>query len=197
MSHLCFISTPAALRLSTSAPGNNYLAQAHPLTSWLGTRSARPGLCLLSAPSRQWTAPLSSLGCLSGARVTTVRGWGGPRDLGKDLLREDCLPGPTTLGEAGAGRGRGRRGRRPLGIGGGGEEKERERRGDAQAPCVGSISELRQVCRTQPGSQRLRVVGLQPMSPGVGGLGGALSDPRQRTRRGALGGVSSRFQEQP
>lgn len=53
MSHLCFISTSAALRLPTSAPGNNYLARAHPLTSWLGTCSARPGLCLLSALSRQ------------------------------------------------------------------------------------------------------------------------------------------------
>ena len=142
MSHLCFISTPAALRLSTSAPSNNYLARAHPLTSWLGTRSARPGLCLLSAPSRQWTAPPSSLGCLSG----------GPRYLGERVGVSSRLgqrPPKGRLpsrahhpGEAGGGRGRGRKGRRPLegedkgqdGIGGGGEEKERERRGGGGMP---------------------------------------------------------------
>lgn len=44
--------------------------------------------------------------------------------------------------------------------------------GDALALCVGSLNELvtlRQVCRTQPGSRRLHMVGLQPMSPRVGG----------------------------
>ena len=56
------------------------------------------------------------------------------------------------------------------------EERRRRGRGgevgDAQAPRVGSLNELvtlRQVCRTQPGSRRLHIVGLQPMSPGVGG----------------------------
>lgn len=61
--------------------------------------------------------------------------------MDKDLLREDCLPGPSTLGEAGGGRGRGRKGSRPLegedkgqdGVGGGGEE-ERERRGGGGTP---------------------------------------------------------------
>lgn len=52
MSHLCFISASAALRLSTSAPGNNGLARAHP-HQLAGDLLCRPGLCLLSALSRR------------------------------------------------------------------------------------------------------------------------------------------------
>lgn len=138
MSHLCFISTPAALRLSTSAPGNNYLAQAHPLTSWLGTRSARPGLCLLSALSRQWTAPPSSLGCLSRACVSMVRGWGVLETSAETSEGKTTFHSPPPLGGGRKWRrrkpewGRRGRGRRPLeeeekgqdGIGGGGEGEE-------------------------------------------------------------------------
>lgn len=104
MSHLCFISTSAALRLSTSAPGNNYLARAHPLTSWLGTCSARPGLCLLSALSRQRTSssPPSQLGLCWG-------GGGGPADLSRHLQREKSLPEPS---HPGAGQRRRKKGRR-------------------------------------------------------------------------------------
>lgn len=58
MSHLCFISASAALRLSTSAPGNNGLAQAHP-HQLAGDLLCRPGLCLLSALSRRLDGSLS------------------------------------------------------------------------------------------------------------------------------------------
>lgn len=159
MSHLCFISTPAALRLSTSAPGNNYLARAHPLTSWLETRSARPGLCLLSAPSRQWTAPPSSLGCLSGARVTHSERVGGSSRLGQRPPKGG-LPsrahhpwgGWRRKGEGEEGKkttrwGGERTGQDWWGRRGEGEGAE-GRWGDAQAPRVGSLNELRQVCWT-------------------------------------------------
>lgn len=64
MSHLCFISASAALRLSTSAPGNNGLAQAHP-HQLAGDLLCRPGLCLLSALSRRLDGS-SAPECLSG-----------------------------------------------------------------------------------------------------------------------------------
>lgn len=73
-----------------------------------------------------------------------------------------------------------------------GEERRRRGRGgqvgDAQAPRVGSLSELvtlKQVCWTQPGSRRLHIVGLQPMSPGVGGhLSPQAEDLQGRSGRG-------------
>ena len=112
-----------------------------------------------------------------------MRGWGCPRDLGKDLLREDCLSGPTTLvwlEEEGGGGGREEdllKGRIKDRMGLVGEERRRRGRGGEvggrPGPRVGNLNELRQVCQTQPGSQRFHIIGLQPMSPGVGGVGGA------------------------
>lgn len=94
MSHLCFISASAALRLSTSAPGNNYLAGAHLRASWPGTCSARPGLRRLSALSRRLgrcaatRMPLQTPGrCERGGVAVSRAGWAWLRGLGRGCTR--------------------------------------------------------------------------------------------------------------
>lgn len=149
MSHLCFISTSAALRLSTSAPGNNYLARAHPLTSWLGTCSARPGLCLLSALSRQ----------LNGFVITPVPA-GPVLGRGRGSCRPEQIPPegeepsraqpPGGQARGGGGRGGGkpeRLGRKKAraGVGrrwGRGRRGRGDRRMEARPGCRSLISEL-------------------------------------------------------
>lgn len=87
MSHLCFISASAALRLSTSAPGNNYLAGAHRAPAGRGPALPDQG-CVSRQPfPGDWTAPWSP-GCLSGrrgdkrwGRVSVGQSQGGPQQI--------------------------------------------------------------------------------------------------------------------
>lgn len=164
MSCLCFISAHGALRLATSAPGNNYLARAH--ASPAGWGLARPGQgCVCHQPlPGNWTGP-SPPGCLSWAHVSTAGGRGAcPPERtppeGEDPPRAQLPWG--RLQEAGRGsrgkdererRGRERETERGKGVSGGKERREWEGGGGRPRPSTaGQARQARQGAAWTPAS---------------------------------------------